>query len=420
MERDDINLISKEGCIDSTTTEDTPNSKSTIVYRLYFKGFVIRSNETTAVVNAGFGVAMCDNMDELVFKIKKTLSNNAEISRKGVEITALIHGLNESLGLGFKNVVIYCDDHRIYQYLSGKEKPKKKLVHLVEEVQRLREKLTSSEVDFVARNDVKFAYRLAREELDSQSLSNSVNAETSSQRETCVICLEERDAERMFCTEGCSHRHCFSCVKQYVEVKLLNGKFPTCLAYGCMFELTLESCIKVLTPNLIELWKQRTKEDSIPATERIYCPYPNCSVLMSLTELSRSADDETSYQSSVRECVKCRGLFCIDCKVPSHSNLSCDDYKKLHGDQNLVDVLKLNSLASYNMWRQCVKCRHLIELSHGCNHMTCRCGYEFCYNCGTQWYENDKTEIILKLALLRTLSKLFSVVVAVGDLLAVF
>ncbi|CAL9234018.1 unnamed protein product [Arabidopsis halleri] len=292
---------------------------------------------------------------------------------------ALIRGLSESFELGMRNVVIYCDDDWIYQSIIGRGKSKKKIDHLVEEVQCILEKMACNDAVLVARNDVKFAFRLAREAISSSSFD--VKAE---QGEICVICFEETDAERMFFTNECLHRHCFTCVKQHVKVKLLSGTVPTCLDYGCKFELTLESCSKVLTPKLIEMWKQKMKEDSIPVAERIYCPYQNCSTLMSKTELSSEAD-----QSNVRTCAKCCGLFCIDCKVPSHTDLSCADYKKLHPDP-LVDDLKLKSLANDNMWRQCVKCRHMIELSHGCNHMTCRCGYEFCYQCGIEWKKDQQ------------------------------
>ena len=37
-----------------------------------------------------------------------------------------------------------------------------------------------------------------------------------------------------------------------------------------------------------------------------------------------------------------------------------------------AEDVKLKSLATSNLWRQCVKCNHMIELAEGCYHMTCR------------------------------------------------
>lgn len=222
-----------------------------------------------------------------------------------------------------------------------------------------------AEVILVAQNIVKFASELAKDAIVSQGSSGSVDVKEV-QGEICNICLEETDVERMFCNDKCLHRHCFSCVKQHVEVKLHMGTYPTCLEYECKFELTLESCSKVLTPKLIEMWKQKMKEDLIPAADKICCPYPSCSVLMSKTELTSEAE-----QSNVRSCIKCYGLFCIDCKVPWHFDLSCAEFKKLHPEP-LVDDLMLQDLANEEMWRQCARCRHMIELSCGCSHMTCR------------------------------------------------
>ncbi|CAH8304594.1 unnamed protein product [Eruca vesicaria subsp. sativa] len=98
---------------------------------------------------------------------------------------------------------------------------------------------------------------------------------------------------------------------------------------------------------------------------------------MSVAEISKS----TTEAGVRRCCVKCGEPFCINCKVPWHSNMLCDHYKRLHPNPTENDG-KLKALADEKMWRQCGKCHHMIELSQGCISIKCRCGHEFCYECG--------------------------------------
>ncbi|CAE6075223.1 unnamed protein product [Arabidopsis arenosa] len=122
MDRDEVGMISKKRKVDG----DTPNLEGegslkvvetqsaaakfeeNVVYRLYSKGLVSTDN-----VAAGFGVAICDQTDELLFKMKESVSDV-----EGVEVRALIRGLSESLDLGIKKVMIYCDDRELYQNLE--------------------------------------------------------------------------------------------------------------------------------------------------------------------------------------------------------------------------------------------------------------------------------------------------------------
>ncbi|ESQ37464.1 hypothetical protein EUTSA_v10002779mg, partial [Eutrema salsugineum] len=86
------------------------------IYILYFKGLVsgqIAANGKMTAM-AGFEVTICDQRDQLLFKLKE-LVRDAEIDRKEVEIRALVHGLSVSLKMEIRKVVIYCKDSEIYQ-----------------------------------------------------------------------------------------------------------------------------------------------------------------------------------------------------------------------------------------------------------------------------------------------------------------
>ncbi|KAM0045896.1 putative IBR domain, Zinc finger, RING/FYVE/PHD-type, E3 ubiquitin ligase RBR family [Helianthus debilis subsp. tardiflorus] len=207
----------------------------------------------------------------------------------------------------------------------------------------------------VDREDIEFAFKLAREAIN-------------------------KSIDQFLSTEGCTHGCCYSCVKQHVEVKLLNSVLPKCPHEGCGNELRIESCEKFLTPKFTEMMRQLLKEDSIPVAEKVYCPYPKCSTLMSKTEALRHP--RSVYGFGARTCYKCHGNFCVYCRVPWHENLTCDEYKR-RKSTSLVEESKLKNLAARKLWQLCIKCRRYIELEAGCNHLTCRCIIFTSFSCSS-------------------------------------
>ncbi|XP_010456177.1 PREDICTED: uncharacterized protein LOC104737650 [Camelina sativa] len=304
-------------------------------YRLYFKGLVNEENGKGKMTDvlAGFGVAICDLRDNLLFEMKGPLIGHG-VSRQGAELKALIRGLTEALKLGIKRIVFCCDSYPIFQFARGKYVAKqKKISLLLNDLQGIMQQFSSSQPVLVDGNDVKFAYKLARESMLSKVTPREDPRQAKAARkEKCAICFNDIYAERMFSVDKCRHRFCFRCVKQDVEVNLLQGMVPKCPHDGCKTELGIDTCGKLLTPELSKMWQQRLIENAIPVTERVYCPYPWCLALMSKTKISETAKSLLSLypKSGVRRCVECRGLFCVDCKVPWHANMSCTEYKKLH------------------------------------------------------------------------------------------
>ncbi|KAB5552213.1 hypothetical protein DKX38_009524 [Salix brachista] len=373
--------------------EDDEEDNETVVFKLYFKGLL--SEENGNKIFGGIGIAICDPMKNLVFEISKPLIGNGK-STIAAEAKALIEGLNAALALGLKRIVVYCHCFPLYNYFTGRWSARqRKVAMLIDQIAVLREKFVYCNPILVPRNDIEYAFRFAREAITSQVTKQP--AESSNERvaiiEACVICLEDTDVERIFSVDECRHRYCFSCMKQHVEVKLLHGMMPKCPHEACESLLNVESCRKFLTPKLIEMMCLRIKEASIPVSEKIYCPYPKCSALMSkneVSEYSKSAVPAGLQGVGARKCSKCHGLFCINCKVPWHNNMTCYNFKRMNPNNPGEDV-KLKSLATRNLWRQCVKCSHMIELAEGCYHMTCRCGYQFCYNCGAEWKDKKAT-----------------------------
>uniref|UniRef100_A0A7N0VB44 RBR-type E3 ubiquitin transferase n=1 Tax=Kalanchoe fedtschenkoi TaxID=63787 RepID=A0A7N0VB44_KALFE len=252
----------------------------------------------------------------------------------------------------------------------------------------LRKKLVHFDITLVGRNEIDHAFRLAREAIVSHIRLPEETKTGKKIVETCVICMEDKAVSNMFMIDGCLHRYCFSCMKQHVEVKLLNGKIAQCPHENCNSEVPLESCKSLLEPKFVDIVIQRLKEAALPPTEKVYCPYPRCSALMSKKEVMDSSANYLNDPKLVgmSKCTKCRKRFCRKCMVPWHRNMRCKYYQRCTAYiYRCAEDRKLKFLAKQKHWRQCVKCSNKIELAEGCNHIYCRCGYELCYTCGPEW-----------------------------------
>ncbi|KAG2288773.1 hypothetical protein Bca52824_048377 [Brassica carinata] len=360
-------------------TQAKPNG----LYKLYFKGMV---SEEDPLAVAGLGIAICGEKDDVLFQMKTPIFGSY-VTELEAELRALKRARSDrSRGLGDKSYLnllrlsTYLQISKFYlartSFITGKSVLEENMSGmLLNEVQHIRGKFASCLPIFVAPNDIRYVYKLARE-----TIVYETRIQVDAQKTTCAICLDEDiNADQMFSVDKCGHWFCSECVKRHIEVKLLEQGFVRCPQHRCKSKLTFTRCAYLLTPKLQAIWLQRIKEDSIPVSERFYCPNPRCSALTSEKELWKS-----TREAGVRRCCgKCGESFCSRCKVPWHSNMLCDHYKRLHPNPTENDR-KLKALADEKMWRQCGMCQHMIELSQGCIRIKCRCGHEFCYQCGAE------------------------------------
>jgi len=76
-------------------------------------------------------------------------------------------------------------------------------------------------------------------------------------------------------------------------------------------------------------------------------------------------------------CIFCKWSFCDVCKMsPYHENFQvCKG--PVPDDMTPEEYAKMIKVAT-----RCHNCKKWVTKSEGCNHMTCICGYDFCYLCG--------------------------------------
>jgi len=214
-------------------------------------------------------------------------------------------------------------------------------------------------------------------------------------KQLCGICLEEKYPSEFFDNRVCSHMFCCTCITLHISNKLQENLVSIdCPEPNCSEHLMPEQCVKVLPNPTFEQWSLALVEAGIPPSQKVYCPFQNCSALL----LKDAVPDEVACSSEAAvavnkesECPQCRGLFCVQCGVPWHAGLDCSELQKLSDFEREEGDLMLFKLAKENGWQRCASCKHIIERNLGCCHMTCRCGYQFCYKCGSAWKTDGTT-----------------------------
>ena len=176
---------------------------------------------------------------------------------------------------------------------------------------------------------------------------------------------------------GCGHRYCKLCNARHAEARVQDGHVEvSCLHAGCPTTLSLAHLSELLSTKTLETLTVRQIEAAIPPSERVYCPFQDCSMLLVKPNLfeknpSNSQHPHTSAVGCV-ECEACHRAFCMECTVPWHGDQSCAEYQANLKNERLSGDQKLHQLVEKKKWKCCRKCGYVLELTGGCYHMTCR------------------------------------------------
>ncbi|XP_058078862.1 E3 ubiquitin-protein ligase RSL1-like [Magnolia sinica] len=193
----------------------------------------------------------------------------------------------------------------------------------------------------------------------------------------CDICAEAKPLHEMFVNKNCSHVFCNDCISKHIAVKIQeNIAMVICPGLECKGVLEPNLCRPIIPAQVFDRWEAALSESMVLGSQKFYCPFKDCSVL-----LIDDGDDVVTQS----ECPNCRRLFCAQCKVVWHSGVGCEEYKRLNEDEKGRDDLMVMELAKSKEWKRCSRCKFYVEKTDGCMHMTCRCGFQFCYRCGLTW-----------------------------------
>lgn len=173
---------------------------------------------------------------------------------------------------------------------------------------------------------------------DSESLS-------SKKLIKCNACMEVASPEESLDLQ-CGHTYCHACL-----LTLFNGAMSDTTLFPprcCKVPISLDTCRKVLPKELIKELDLKVEELATP--NPTYCTNAECSKFIRTQKIV----------SGVASCVFCNEKTCVLCKSKSHKGFCPSD----------PHVQLLMDLAKRSRWQQCTNCNNMVELDHGCFHMT--------------------------------------------------
>ncbi|XP_059640287.1 E3 ubiquitin-protein ligase RSL1-like [Cornus florida] len=196
----------------------------------------------------------------------------------------------------------------------------------------------------------------------------------------CEICVEKKGTDDMFRNQTCHHSFCSDCISKHVATKIQeNMRVVMCPGLDCQGVVELDACRPMIVREVLERWDEMVCESMISASERFYCPFRDCSAMM--------VNDSVGEVIRESVCPACRRLFCAQCYVPWHPGIECEEFQRLNEDERGKEDLMVRELAKEKKWMRCPECKFYVEKTEGCLHMTCRCGFQFCYACGATYTE---------------------------------
>ena len=121
-----------------------------------------------------------------------------------------------------------------------------------------------------------------------------------------------------------------------------------------------------------------------------YCPNNQCTSLLRVNGQIIS-QKEGKLQTINKNhpaniiCPNCYNNFCFECDKPAHWPASCEDAEWFIKES--AKLINQVYEAAYYVARvkKCPQCKMPMEKNEGCQHMTCRCSHQFCWECLQDW-----------------------------------
>lgn len=222
-----------------------------------------------------------------------------------------------------------------------------------------------SDVGYTAKPSLPRAHTAPNSHVASQRLQSP--PDKHSKMVECVVCLDDLPSSKTAKLK-CGHRMCKSCLKRSFKLSVKDPAQmpPKCCTSDC---IPLKHVDNLFDIDFKKTWNRKFHEFS--TRNRVYCPGKRCGRWIRPDQIQQHRNGR-----KVGRCGSCHTRVCCDCNNKWHGSGPCP------ADEETNQILQQ---AKEEGWQRCFNCRNMVELKEGCNHMTCRCGAEFCMICGLKW-----------------------------------
>lgn len=204
---------------------------------------------------------------------------------------------------------------------------------------------------------------------------------TNDKNVTCDICLMEYDAGEAHALSSCRHFFCRECwqgiVKSRIDESLITLRCPS---NTCMELVGREAMEQLFSSpaekNVVSQIQRSFLNNFIDLSSHFrWCPnQKGCNYIWQVEDLP--------LEGQQVECSICNTAACFYCGSSPHRPATC---KELQSWNSSVSSEGADIAFILTATKACPKCRSNIQKNGGCNHVKCKCNYEFCWKCMESW-----------------------------------
>lgn len=161
----------------------------------------------------------------------------------------------------------------------------------------------------------------------------------------CAACTNVKVAAQVI-QAPCSHYYCDHCVENLFHESTRDETLypPRC----CKQDIPFADIKEHLTGKLQSAFQ--AKKEELDTKDRTYCFISKCSTFIGAEHI----------KGDTATCPACEAVTCTKCKG------NCDG-SNCPNDESMK---QLQEMADAEGWRRCRVCHRMVELKHGCNHIT--------------------------------------------------